>query len=67
MATDMARQLAPGNVIGGFRLEQKIHHGGMGTLWRVSRPDIATPLVMKLPFLLPARIRSPSSATKPSR
>jgi len=49
----MARQLAPGDVIGGFRLEQKFHHGGMGTLWKVSRADIATPLVMKLPFLLP--------------
>jgi nucleotide-binding universal stress UspA family protein len=49
----MARQLAPGDVIGGFRLEQKFHHGGMGTLWTVSRADIAAPLVMKLPFLLP--------------
>jgi nucleotide-binding universal stress UspA family protein len=53
MATDMARQLARGDVIGGFRLEQKFHHGGMGTLWKVSRADIAAPLVMKLPFLLP--------------
>jgi eukaryotic-like serine/threonine-protein kinase len=49
----MARQLAPGDVIGGFRLEQKFHHGGMGTLWKVSRADIAAPAVMKLPFLLP--------------
>jgi nucleotide-binding universal stress UspA family protein len=49
----MARQLAPGDVIGGFRLEQKFHHGGLGTLWKVSRADIAAPLVMKLPFLLP--------------
>jgi eukaryotic-like serine/threonine-protein kinase len=49
----MARQPAPGDVIGGFRLEQKFHHGGMGTLWMVSRADIAAPLVMKLPFLLP--------------
>ena len=49
----MARQLAPGDVIGGFRLEQKFHHGGNGTLWKVSRADIAAPLVMKLPFLLP--------------
>jgi nucleotide-binding universal stress UspA family protein len=49
----MARRLAPGDVIGGFRLEQKFHHGGLGTLWKVSRADIAAPLVMKLPFLLP--------------
>ncbi len=49
----MARQLAPGDVIGGFRLTEKFHHGGLGTLWKVSRPDISAPLVMKLPFLLP--------------
>jgi len=49
----MARQLAPGDVIGGFRLDEKFHHGGLGTLWRVSRADIAAPLLMKLPFLLP--------------
>jgi hypothetical protein len=33
----MARQLAPGDVIGGFGLEQRFHHGDMGTLWKVSR------------------------------
>jgi len=49
----MSRQLAPGDVIGDFRLMEKFHHGGLGTLWKVSRPDISTPLVMKLPFLLP--------------
>jgi len=49
----MARQLAPGDVIGGFRLDEKFHHGGLGTLWKVSRADIAAPLLMKLPFLLP--------------
>lgn len=49
----MARQLAPGDVIGGFRLEEKFHHGGLGSLWKVSRDDISAPLVMKLPFLLP--------------
>ncbi len=49
----MSRQLAPGDTIGGFTLTEKFHHGGLGTLWKVSRPDISTPLVMKLPFLLP--------------
>jgi len=48
----MARQLAPGDVVGGFRLTEKFHDGALGTLWKVSRPDIATPLVMKLPFLM---------------
>jgi eukaryotic-like serine/threonine-protein kinase len=49
----MARQLSPGDVIGGFRLDEKFHHGGLGSLWKVSRQDITAPLVMKLPFLLP--------------
>jgi nucleotide-binding universal stress UspA family protein len=49
----MSRKLEPGDVIGGFRLIEKFHHGGLGTLWKVSRPDIDKPLVMKLPFLLP--------------
>lgn len=49
----MSHQLAPGDVIGGFQLTEKFHHGALGTLWKVSRPDISTPLVMKLPFLLP--------------
>lgn len=49
----MSRKLEPGDVIGGFRLIEKFHHGGLGTLWKVSRPDIDKPLLMKLPFLLP--------------
>ena len=49
----MSRQLAPGDTIGGFQLTEKFHHGGLGTLWKVSRADISKPLVMKLPFLLP--------------
>ncbi len=49
----MTRAFAPGDVIGGFTLTEKFHHGSLGTLWKVSRPDIAQPLVMKLPFLLP--------------
>ena len=49
----MARRVVPGDVIGGFRLEEKFHHGGLGSLWKVSHPDRAEPLLMKLPFLLP--------------
>ena len=40
-------------MIGGFRLEEKFHHGGLGTLWKVSRADFAGLMVMKLPFLFP--------------
>jgi nucleotide-binding universal stress UspA family protein len=49
----MARELAPGDMIGGFRLEEEFHRGGLGVLWKVSRADITAPLVMKLPFLRP--------------
>jgi non-specific serine/threonine protein kinase/protein-serine/threonine kinase len=37
--------------IDGFRLEQRIHRGGMASIWRVSRDDIDFPIVMKAPFL----------------
>ncbi len=49
----MSRKLEPGDVIGGFRLVEKFHHGGLGTLWKVARADVTKPLLMKLPFLLP--------------
>lgn len=39
----------PGAVIDGFTIGECIHSGGMATLWSVTRPDIATPLLMKIP------------------
>lgn len=45
-------RLQLGAVLDGFRLEEVIHKGGMAMLWRVSRPDIAMPMVMKVPILL---------------
>ena len=37
----MAREaLETGAVIDGFLIGEKIHSGGMATLWRVTRPDI---------------------------
>jgi len=52
----MTQRAAPGVVIDGFRLEEKVHVGGMATLWRVVRTDIEdgaaqTPLLMKMPIL----------------
>ncbi len=43
--------LAPGQVIDGFRLEERTHQGGMAQLWRVSRvgSDDPLPLLMKVP------------------
>ncbi|QPF74568.1 protein kinase [Roseateles sp. DAIF2] len=44
--------LTPGLVLDGFRLEERLHQGGMANLWRVSRieprPD-EPPLIMKVP------------------
>jgi serine/threonine protein kinase len=46
----MAKHLVqPGAVIDGFAVGECIHTGGMATLWSVTRPDIAAPLLMKIP------------------
>lgn len=42
-----------GQVIGGFRLDEMVHVGGMAHLWRVSRADADGPLLMKIPMLRP--------------
>jgi hypothetical protein len=39
----------PGAVIDGFTIGECIHHGGMATLWNVTRPGITVPLLMKIP------------------
>ncbi len=39
----------PGAVIDGFTVGECVHRGGMATLWSVTRPDIASPLLMKIP------------------
>ena len=57
MAIDAERgsaALQAGQVIDGFRLDQRAHQGGMAHLWYVSRIDAepgALPLVMKVPRL----------------
>ena len=38
-----------GAVLDGFVIGECVHHGGMATLWSVSHPDIAVPLLMKIP------------------
>ncbi len=46
----MARHaVRPGAVIDGFTIGECVHSGGMATLWSVTRPDITTPLLMKVP------------------
>ena len=45
--------LAPGMELDGFRIEERLHQGGMANLWRVSRigaaPADEPPLIMKVP------------------
>jgi len=44
--------LQPGQVLDGFRLEERLHQGGMANLWRVSRvdgSDDGIELLMKVP------------------
>ena len=49
----MARELLEiGSIVDGFTIEEKIHTGGMATLWRVKRADIDQPIVMKVPTIL---------------
>jgi nucleotide-binding universal stress UspA family protein len=47
----MPERLQPGQVIDGFRLEEKLHQGGMAVLWRVTHPGHELPLIMKIPLV----------------
>ncbi len=44
--------LETGSTIDGFRIGEKIHSGGMATLWRVTHAGIDVPIVMKVPTIL---------------
>ena len=44
-------ELSAGMMLDGFRLEERLHRGGMATIWRVSRADVDIPIVMKVPLL----------------
>jgi eukaryotic-like serine/threonine-protein kinase len=41
-----------GAVIDGFTLHEELYRGGMAVIWRVTHPDHADPLCMKLPLIL---------------
>jgi nucleotide-binding universal stress UspA family protein len=43
--------LAVGQRIDGFELLEHRHRGGMASLWRVTRPDLELPAVMKVPAI----------------
>jgi len=41
--------LQKGSIVDGFLVEECLHRGGMATLWRVSKPGVAMPMLMKIP------------------
>ena len=46
----MARpSIEPGAELDGFTIGERVHQGGMATLWTVTRPGITAPLLMKIP------------------
>ncbi len=47
----MAARIDPGTEIDGFRIEARLHSGGMAILYAVSGPDTGFPLLMKVPRL----------------
>ena len=47
----MANRIAEGVVVDGFTVVEHLHKGGMSTLWKVTHPDHAKPLLMKVPFI----------------
>ncbi len=42
--------LEPGQVIDGFELVERLHRGGMAALWRVNKPELPVPGIMKIPL-----------------
>jgi serine/threonine protein kinase len=41
--------IAPGAQLDGFTIGERVHQGGMATLWSVTHPGINVPLLMKIP------------------
>ncbi|MCB1524439.1 MAG: protein kinase [Rhodoblastus sp.] len=44
--------LKTGTFVDGFLVREKLHVGGMASLWRVTRDDIDFPIVLKTPLIL---------------
>jgi len=51
MTVQYVPELVRGAILDGYRIEERLHEGGMATVWRVSRPGVAYPLAMKVPRL----------------
>jgi protein-serine/threonine kinase len=44
-------RIQSGAVIDGFLIGDRVHRGGMASLWQVTREDLPLPLLMKVPML----------------
>jgi nucleotide-binding universal stress UspA family protein len=49
----MAGGVEPGTEIDGFTVGERVHEGGMGSIYRVTKPGVTLPLVMKVPRVGP--------------
>lgn len=48
-ASRSARIVTPGTVVDGFTVGERVHHGAMGNIYRVTRADRDVPMIMKVP------------------
>ncbi len=51
MSAHAGKPIAAGLEIDGFTVGERLHKGGMASIWDVRHPDIAVPLVLKAPFM----------------
>jgi len=49
----MATEVTTGSEFDGFIIGERMHEGGMGSIYRVTKPGITLPLVMKVPRVGP--------------
>ena len=45
------RRIQPGLDLDGFLIGERIHQGGMASIWAASHPDFSFPLLVKVPVL----------------
>jgi eukaryotic-like serine/threonine-protein kinase len=51
--TAALQSLKPGSDIDGFRVGERIHSGGTGNIYRVTKPGVEMPMIMKVPRVGP--------------
>ena len=49
----MLARIAPGATIDGFEIGERLHAGAMGNIFRVTKPGLSAPMIMKVPRVGP--------------